>query len=253
MNILSLKKVVAQALCHPTMGKVISTCLGHQISINGCAIDTKNDQVTRQTIARLFWGMYESNERRFISQYLRRDLDVIELGSCLGVVSSIIAVQQDRAQQLICVEANPFLVDTIKKNVTTNAPWKQLSVLNRAIDYTGQSQATFVLDRLVNSRVGRLDDTTQVTEVPTSTLAEIVALLYGRDYTLVTDIEGAEAGFIVHGERDLTRCQQIICELHDTDYEGRSYTVEKLRKLLETQHGFTVRDSYGPVFVFEKP
>lgn len=44
-----------------------------------------------QLIASIFWGFYESAEKRMVEKYYTGEIDTIERGSSIGVVSSHIA------------------------------------------------------------------------------------------------------------------------------------------------------------------
>jgi FkbM family methyltransferase len=252
MSLLPLKRMTAHVLCHPTLGKLIRAWTGDNVSVQGCVINTKHAQVSSQLVAQLFWGLYERAERRFVQQYLRRDLDVIELGSGMGVVSSLIAKIQNHERRLLCVEANSFLLEAIQYNISRNAPWKKFEVLNRAIDYTNQSSSAFVLDNVVNSRLEKDSTDAASLQVPVETLNSMWRKSGFQEYVLVSDIEGAEAGYIFQDAVTLVPCRQIIAELHETIFTGHRYSVDYLREQLEKTHGFQMKASHGPVFVFEK-
>jgi FkbM family methyltransferase len=252
MSLLPLKRMTAHALCHPALGKLIRSWTGDNVSVKGCVINTKYEQVSSQLVAQLFWGLYESAEMRFVQQHLRRDLDVIELGSGMGVVSSLIAKLQNPERQLLCIEANSFLLEAIQSNIRRNAPWKKFEVMNRAVDYTHQASSAFVLDNVVNSRLEKQPDSAASLQVPVETLNSIWRKSGFQEYVLVSDIEGAEAGYIFQDAATLSSCQQIIAELHESIFAGHRYSVDQLREQLEKTHGFRVKASHGPVFVFEK-
>src|ERR1700730_12780210 len=84
----SVKRVIARIICHPLIGRIISLVFRDRIPSRGSLIHTKDKAVVPSVKAALFWGLYESAEVRFVKEFLRSDLDVIELGSSLGVVTS---------------------------------------------------------------------------------------------------------------------------------------------------------------------
>jgi hypothetical protein len=51
----------------------------------------------------------------------------------------------------------------------------------------------------------------------------------------------------------LSRCGQMIIELHPGAHKGQSYDVDEVRVLIESAHGFRLTARHRNVFVFEKP
>jgi hypothetical protein len=50
----------------------------------------------------------------------------------------------------------------------------------------------------------------------------------------------------------LDRCQQIVIELHETMWRGKSLKIAQLVDKITEDHRFSLRTQYGAVFVFEK-
>ncbi len=68
-----------------------------------------------------------------------------------------------------------------------------------------------------------------------------------EEFTLITDIEGAEAEVFFKDKNSLKMCSQIIAELDNT----LSYSIdEQVDQLLS--YGFKMKERYGNVFVFIK-
>ena len=251
----TLKRIVARVICSPLAGRLISAAFRDQVPSRGVRIDTSSPSVLPSSKAALFWGIYESAEARFVTGHLRRDLDVLELGSSLGVISAQIARRVGPSGRLICVEANPHLIGVIEKNVRQNCARARARVVHGALSYDGgekQGRVAFALD--ADNTTSRLADGEAgggVVRVPAVTLGGLLKEHEVGEYALVSDVEGAEIGFI-ESEGELARCRQLIIELHETDWRGRHYTVENMRETLERRHGFQVRAQHGPVFVFEK-
>src|SRR3569623_1218634 len=152
-----LKASATRVLTHPLIGKSLGMLFSDRIPCRGVRVDTRAN-VTDEVKAKLFWGIYESSEIRFIQQYLRPDLDVVELSSSLGVVASHIA-QRIAGRRLICVEANPSLKETIQANLRANAGAVDCRVVEAAIDYdaTGAGVTGFVKGRNnLDSRAARM-------------------------------------------------------------------------------------------------
>jgi FkbM family methyltransferase len=249
-----LKRKLADAACHATIGSLLSYTFSNRIRSRGIVVDTSHPLIVPVVKAQLFWGFYERSEIRFVRQYLRTDMDVVELGSSLGLVSCLIRKLLPLSCRLICVEAHPQLIDVIEANLRNNSLTDNVSVLSSAIHYgeTDQLEVSFssAADTL-GGQVAPLHAEGSV-RVKTTTLSRIIAENSLKEFCLVSDIEGAEAGLILEDAAALKNCRQIIIELHDTIFKGRALGITELRDTLVAVHGFKLRDQHGPVCVFEK-
>lgn len=249
---LRTRKLAGRIACHPATGRLIALLMRDRIPHRGCWIDTSCRSIKPQLKARLLWGVYEQAETRFVRAHLRPDLDVIELGSSLGVVASHIARKLLAGRRLICVEANAQLIDSLTRNVATNAPHISHTVIHAAIDPIA-SQRTTVPFRCADDHTASAVEESESgdsAEVPVISLSELVHDLPA--YCLVADIEGAEAAIVETEMAALARCQQLIIELHDSNYAGHRVTVDSLVHWLQDVHGFTLRRQCGTVYLFER-
>lgn len=254
--VIALKRFAAGILCRPLMGRALAGIFCDRIPHKGFRIDTSHPSITPLTKAALFWGGYEGAEIRFTRRYLRPDLDVVELGCSIGVLSCHIRRQMESARQLVCVEALPELAEITRKNLRINDCENNVSVIERAIDYDKERKHVS-LEVGVENTGGRIIDYKacdgrRTIEIQTTTLCEILSEAGIGEYSLVSDIEGAEAGFIMEKCEDLSKCQRIIIELHDTSYRYKPVTVEDMVQRLVHVHGFALADQYGRCYVFEK-
>jgi FkbM family methyltransferase len=251
-----LKDVVAGILVNETTGMLIGRVLRERIPCRGCAIDTSQPAVSGVVKAMLLLRMYESAEQRFVARYMRTDLDVVELGSSLGVVTSQIARRLQRGRRIVAVEANEALLPIIRANVKRNAPQVAVELVHGAIDHSGASEVELVLGpHSFAGHVGHVGSEhpgAPSRRVQALTLRKVLADHGLGDYVLVSDIEGAEAGIIAEEHDALARCRQLLCELHDARRGDRVYSAADLSRLLRSSHGFRLRDHYGNVCVFER-
>jgi len=242
-------------LCHEWIGAGIRRVSGGRIPRKGLRFDTRAPGVSDRTRAQIFWGIYESAEVRFVENYFRTGLDVVELGSSLGVVSCHIARRLEPTRRMVCVEANPDLMAVLERNLKSAAPGISATLLNRAIDYDA-SRETADLALSVSTSSSRLasgrHETGNVRTVATTTLSKILNEHDLGSFVLVSDIEGAEAGIVLHDTAALERCQQILIELHDVAGPFGTLDVEQLARSIQAL-GFVARAHYGPVYVFERP
>jgi len=135
--VLGIKASVARAICHPAIGRAIGQLLRDHIPYRGCLIETTSRNVCPETKAALFWGIYESCELRFVQRYIRRDLDVVELGASIGGVTCHIRKRLGPDQRLLAVEANPELAALACRSLERNGLARNVSILKRAICYEG--------------------------------------------------------------------------------------------------------------------
>jgi FkbM family methyltransferase len=252
------KTMLAAVLCHPITGRLIATLTKDRVPSGSLRIRTDGPTILPRTKAQIFWGIYESAEIRMIHAHLRPDLDVLEIGASIGVVSCHAASRLSQGSRMLCVEANPDLIPVIHGNLEANHPGREIAVLNRAVDYENAPGTTRMMlsEETVGSRLNRFagqsTNTAREVDVPASTVASLAAEGGLRDYALISDIEGAEAGFIFAEPKELEGCRQIVIELHDTQHQGQSLRWQDLLEALRERHRFRVVDSHGPVHVLAR-
>ncbi len=248
------KKIFTYFFCSSFFGSLVARVFNNKLKYGwtDVVVDTSGKYIKAKTKAQIFWGIYESAERRFVTQYLTDEYDVLELGSSLGVISSLIMEQLKGNKRLFCVEANPDLIEKIRVNLSENTSNKNYTISNLAVS-TNNERTSFA--RGASTLAGRLSSLSLTTESETfslqaSTLGEICTLHGLGDYVLVSDIEGAEAFFIntPPGVSGLDSCKLLIIELHNTP----THTVTQLRNTLVNDHVFRELNTHGNVFVFKK-
>jgi FkbM family methyltransferase len=245
----SPKVALAQALCHPVMGRLLAVCFHDRIRSAGLQFDTSSPRVAASSKAALFWRLYESAEIRYVERWLSPDLDVIELGSSIGVVSSHIRRRLNPERQLICVEADRELSELISVNLRLNGLNHNVIVLNRAVHYDGDGPTVLFSTGHSNIAGRVVRSGPEVTRITVATLSELLRRYAINTYALVADIEGSEAGILLCDPNALRNCQQVIIELHDTAIRGVPMSVDALcARFIEL--GFLLRARYGPVCVF---
>lgn len=249
------KRNLFRVFYRASIGKLIARIYHDQIPNSGCVIETGNPLVVPRIKAKLFLRGYEPMEINFVKKYLQPDRDVIDLGSSLGVVASHVGRQLHAGQRLICVEANPQWMDIIRTNVTRNAPQVQLEVVSGAVEYPPDQRSLVELALGFDNLMAHIVEdgaAPQGVFVPTISLSKIIECYDVGDYTLVSDIEGSEAGLLEMDGAALVHCRQMIIELHHTVRRDRIILAEGLAAELRNRHGFRQIDRRGWVYVFEK-
>lgn len=239
-----LKVATAQTLCHPKVGRALRFLFQDQLPTRDHVIAfTRSPAVADSTRAMIFWGIFESGERRMIQRHLTGELDTVELGAGIGVISSYIARRLVPGRKLVCVEANPGLVPLIEQNVAINAADTNLQVMGGAVDYSGAAEVSFAVSA-ADHLGSRVDSTASSTIcAPALSLAAVLdrAGITGR-YALIADIEGAEHDLVRHDAAALERCDQIIAELHTRNGGTIPGLLAQLDRL-----GFELVDRHGGV------
>jgi len=245
-----LKARVAAAMSPAGLSRLLLRTFPSGIPAHGAHFLLDDPVVPPSVPGRIVLHSYESAEIRMIKRHLRADLDVVELGSSLGVTSVLVGRRLDPHRRLICVEANAALHPVLAANLRRNG-LDRTEIVGRAISYDGPE---------VGLRLGRGSSDTRLagpgdpdgSPVRTTTLGELLDRFAIDRYALVCDIEGAELAIIEQDGDALARCQQLLIELHDTvDAGGRPVLARDLRERLLLA-GFRLQDEHGNVAVFDR-
>lgn len=249
------KRNVFRIFYRASIGQLVARVYHDRVPNMGCVIETNSPLVVPRIKAKLFLRGYEPVEINFVKKYLHPDRDVIDLGSSLGVVASHIGQKLNAGRRVICVEANPSLLDIIRANVTRNAPHVQVEIVSGAVDYPPDRRSFVELALGFDNLMAHIVEDEVVPRgifVPTVSLSEIIRQHEIGEYALVSDIEGSEASLLEMDSAALIRCRQMIIELHHTVRRERIILAEELAAELREKHGFRQIDRRGMVYVFEK-
>jgi len=249
---------IGQALSNPILGTVISYASRNQIRNMGVIIDTSFPEFTAVAKAQLALGIYEGAEIRFIRRYLEGCLKVLELGASLGVTATHILDVAAPDAEVVCVEANPNLLTTLRATTAKAAErtGAKVRIIHGAISPDSAAQSQHVVLTLgrshLGSQAGAAKDGSPDRQlvVPAVDLAEVTQ--DWTAYSLVCDIEGAEAALILSAEPVLTGASRLVIELHETVYRKASVTVADLKNAL-LRMGFTLVAENGRVMVLDGP
>lgn len=251
-----MKAFITSLLRNNTIGNIVSFLYAGKvpnIRWPGFRFSFPAKYSTKTIVSAVYWGFYESAELRLIEKYLNPNQQVIELGGSLGIISSHVKRKLSTNIPYTIIEANPFLIDTIKQNLEFNNPnIENLSIINKALKY-GLDKISFQIssnntESKVNS--GKSDSNTVL--VNTTTLSQITAL-NSDPFTLICDIEGMEIEIIKNDKIGFRNCKALFIELHSTKYHKINYTVENLESMLINELNFCLVERDGNVFYFTKP
>lgn len=180
---------------------------GNTVRLDGCAFELSD--LSEDIISLLLRGKYELPERLSVRMFLDPGLAVLELGSCIGVLSCITNRMLKHPDRHVVVEANPNLIGTIQRNASRNRC--RLSVVHAALSY--DVSPFFVSHNMIASGVYAVGTSTHV---PRKTLRQLVDEFALDKFTLICDIEGSEVDLVDReGELIAERCPSIIMETHE--------------------------------------
>lgn len=243
----TVKVGVARLIGSSPVGWLVGVVLRQSIPNGGLRIDVSHPAISSSVKARLLWNIYERAEIRMTRKYLEGSKTVVELGSSIGVTGAHVASRLPSGGRYIGVEADPQLADLARATVKAHAaPGARIDVLVGAIDY-GSSKAEVSFEGSSESNAGALGCGEGAFSVRRLSLDDLVDP--DERFSLVSDIEGAEAGLILDG--DLSRCDRAVFELHDTDYGGRPVSAEKMLAHL-CSLGFEIVERRGNVVALNR-
>ena len=202
--------------------------------------------------ARVAFGRYERAERVLVQRHLRADLDTVELGCGIGVISHAVVSQLDATSRYVGLEANPALIDVARGNIagkgssSTGIVHGALTAKDEPVSLSiaeSNFHETRVSDGVGKVSSGRL--------VPGWTLGRMLREHGIGPFQLVCDIEGAETYLLEESHRDLEACELLIVELHDVATGDRDVSIESSLKRLRAL-GYDILDHIDDVFALQR-
>lgn len=239
---LSLKTTIASWISKPWFGKLIFWINGNKITRNGASYVLDSPLINNRVKALIFWNLYEKAEIRFVQKYLSGKYPVIEFGGSIGIVSSVISKKIGQ-QQLLIVEANIGLISVLETQLRINK-FEEFEIIHAGV---GNGRELFFITGNDNT-VGKVSTHSEslVDQIPMITLRSLLLGKNISDYSLVSDIEGAELCFIFDDPSSLKNCKELIIELHDATWNGKLISISEQIQQLESI-GFRIIARHGPV------
>lgn len=222
---------------------------GLTFELDGVLIQAPGDVITPTIAKALSTGAYEAEEARIVARALKPRDRVLEIGSGLGFVSTLIA-RDDRVISLIAVEADPRLAKRAASTLLLNdcADAEVINAVMAPEAATGDMAVFYQRpDFWMSSMIETDVPYERAVHVPVMPLNEV---LRDRAITcIVCDIEGGEVDLL--SGADLAGVDRIVVELHDhiTGLSGVSRLFDIMRR-----KGFTYdpRCSEGTVVLFRQ-
>lgn len=189
-----------------------------QFEIGGTKVKLPRSMLNSEYLVKqLTSGQYEQEERYLIQRYHSsyRDLDVIELGGGLGIVS--MEIDKRSEGEHVVVEADPRNIEILEETRELNVGG--FDICHAAYEPHEASVELKLSNEFWNSA---LTDHQYLDEVGTETVDGISLGELRYEYTnqgefvLVSDIEGAEEMLLEEREQ-MEDCQLAIIELHSRE------------------------------------
>jgi FkbM family methyltransferase len=194
-------------------------------------------------VSAIVFGIYEYPERVLIERWLPPDLDCVELGCSIGIISRVILNKIHADQKLAAVEASKDLLELSKKNVSDAGFSDRFTPLYGAVHYQGDFVAFSKHEDHIRGTVNHstIEDGTPT---PCVTLSNLLQRTTSGPYSLVMDIEGNEFDLLANDLDSLGMCQAIIAELH-----GGEASINAFKATLAASD-FELVEAKHSVFVF---
>lgn len=206
-----LIETVEQAGRYVSFGVVImGATLGMPIHSYGCDFDLRGIKLSPRQKLWVYRETYEQQEVALVKEFVEPTIPVIELGAGAGVVSTVISNQLNDGVPQIVIEANEDLLPLIRRQRKRNDA-------SFTIQHAAYNPTCDVVS--INNSGSILRSTTRETDdgmIPAVSITDLQSELDTDDFSIVADIEGAEARLFTV-ERNLLEdyCRQLIIEVHE--------------------------------------
>lgn len=183
---------------------------------------------------------YEEDEKALIENYLEKNDVVLELGGCIGVISSIINSKLENKENHLVLEIDPRKFNFLKINKKINNSGFKLfnGVLSNKKGLFYESSTNFLSGSLTENE----------TELPveSSSLKKLEMHYNLKFNVLVMDIEGGEVEVI--NSINLDNFNKLIFEIH---FDRDSFRYKKISKKLKSNM-FKMTESKDRVEIWVK-
>ena len=205
---------------------------------------------------RFIKGTYEKEEIYLSKKYFNINDNVLELGSCLGYIASVLS---KICNNIISIEANPELKVSLDNTKNANN-LQNVTFINGYLDIEKKYIDFQSYDNIVAGSGDREDlninntrgwgDTLKLYKISTILMNEIDNI--DTINSLVIDIEGGELTFLKNFKTFIENNIKKICiELHGhLMKDGRNFDIQCLQ--LIKQMGFKQIENIGISYYFEK-
>jgi len=216
------------------------------LSVHGVKVPLASTDVSPEVWQALSNGTYEAKEARWVFKSVRPHDRVLELGSGIGILTSLIAGID--GVHVWAFEPSPSSVRLAKRVIEANN--LNNVTLSQGILAAGPPREHVIYLRKDLWMSSLLEHQGPYYEALTVTSANIDEfILQNQIDVVVMDIEGAERDLLIHA--DLPGVERIFLELHDHLY-GLAGVREITRALATKGFGYDPRGSSGPCVLLSR-
>ena len=219
---------------------LINKSLIKRTSLDGISIDLTNKQITKEIRRHIAKDTYEVEERSLLQKYLKSTDRILELGSGMGLVTSICA---RNSAETTSIEANPDLIHIVQENLDFNG--LSATVMHGAASTKdGVSEFHIAPQFWSSSTIDRGNSKT--ISIPS---IDVNRIIRENDVNvLVVDIEGGEDELLRN--TCLSQIEKICVEIHPSVL-GKTAASELVGYIIA--HGYTIDfNKFDQVFFFER-
>lgn len=200
------------AVYHHMNHYFLAYTVGDVITIRGITLDLRSTNVSQKMKLEMARGVYEAEEADAIHRYVSPDMDVIELGGCVGFTACYTNQMLDKSSTHVVVEPNDELIPIIRKNMGLNDC--DFEIFHAAYSANEDSVTLGIPENVWGTSSAR--DGQQKITVGSINIDQLTQQLNIKRFVLIVDIEGAEADLISNELKILESCCEIlIVEFHD--------------------------------------
>uniref|UniRef100_A0A6C0AYU8 Methyltransferase FkbM domain-containing protein n=1 Tax=viral metagenome TaxID=1070528 RepID=A0A6C0AYU8_9ZZZZ len=198
---------------------------------------------------------YEKEESKIVSNYFNQTDNVLEIGSCLGYVTSLLS---KKVNSVITIEANPELKESLKLCISNN-DLNNVIFFNSYISNTEEYIDFQTYDNIVAGSGDREDKeinnvrgwghTQKIYTIKPTKLLDIPNI--NSINAMVLDIEGGELKFFEENKDFINKNIKKICiELHGHLMKDKNFDNKCLKILNDMQ--FKIIKKYGISYYLKK-
>lgn len=231
-------------------GKIVEW-KGDRGFIDGLEFDLSNPHIATFLKGRFLFNTFEPGTHELIRKYLNPALPVVEIGGCIGVSACLSNRKLRDSLKHIVIEAQPNLIDTLRKNRDSNQC--DFEIIHAALAYGTDKVDFWISPKYFIGSSLKAREGGKTVSVPTTTLEKIIKENQFSQISLLVDIEGAETELIRNEIHLLEQhVDTLIIEFHPKNWgaglEATKRAQDQLKnagfKLIEHIHGdYTYKNS----------
>ncbi|WP_340106943.1 FkbM family methyltransferase [Rhodohalobacter sp. 8-1] len=217
---------------------------GNKGFIGGMEFDLSNPHIATFLKGRFLFNTFEPGTHELIRKYLNPDLPVVEIGGCIGVSACLSNRKLRNSQNHIVVEAQPNMLETLRKNRNTNQC--DFEIIHAALAYGTDEVDFWISPRYFIGSSLKAREGGKTVSVPTITLEKIIKDNNFSRISLLVDIEGAETELIKHEFKLMEQhVDTLIIEFHPQEWGAGADAIRKTKEQLKNSGFRMIERLYG--------